>query len=193
MQARKKNALEAHLGQRIRAKRMELDLKIADVAERVKLSTGMLSKIENGQTSASLTSLEKLCGALGLKFTTLFSDYDQSDGTAQLVKEGEGHKVIRRGTRRGHTYELLAYKQGPSSHFEPFLVTLSDASEVFPRVQHEGTEFIHILEGRIQYHYDGALYDLDLGDSLTFSGDAPHGPEELRQVPIRMLSIIFYG
>ena len=193
MQARKKNALEAHLGQRIRAKRMTLNLKIAEVADRVGLSTGMLSKIENGQTSASLTSLEKICSALGLKFTTLFADYDQSDSTAQLVREGEGHKVVRRGTKRGHSYQLLAYEQGPSSQFEPFLVTLSDASEVFPRFQHDGTEFIHLLEGRLQYHHDGALYDLEPGDSLTFNGDGPHGPEELRQVPIRMLSIVIYS
>ena len=193
MQVRKKNALEAHLGQRIRAKRMELDLKIAEVAKRVGLSTGMLSKIENGQTSASLTSLESLCGALGLKFTALFADYDQSESSAQFVKRGEGHKVVRRGTRRGHSYRLLAYEQGPSSQFEPFLVTLSDASEVFPRFQHEGTEFIHVLEGRLQYHHDGALYDLGPGDSLTFNGDAPHGPEVLHQVPIRMLSIIIYN
>jgi hypothetical protein len=31
------------------------------------------------------------------------------------------------------------------------------------------------------------------GDSLTFDGETPHGPEQLVQVPIRLLSIMNYG
>jgi hypothetical protein len=31
------------------------------------------------------------------------------------------------------------------------------------------------------------------GDSLFFDADAPHGPEELVQLPIRFLSVISYA
>jgi len=31
------------------------------------------------------------------------------------------------------------------------------------------------------------------GDSLTFRGDVPHGPDRLLKLPVRMLSIIIYG
>jgi hypothetical protein len=31
------------------------------------------------------------------------------------------------------------------------------------------------------------------GDSLFFDADAPHGPDELRKLPIRFLSIICYS
>ena len=34
---------------------------------------------------------------------------------------------------------------------------------------------------------------MQAGDSLTFEGDIPHGPEQLVQVPIRLLSIMNYG
>jgi hypothetical protein len=34
---------------------------------------------------------------------------------------------------------------------------------------------------------------MQAGDSLTFDGEIPHGPEELVQVPIRLLSIMNYG
>ena len=32
---------------------------------------------------------------------------------------------MRRGTKRGHTYHLLAAQRGPRKVFEPFLVTLT--------------------------------------------------------------------
>src|ERR1700747_506205 len=66
---------------------------------------------------------------------------------AQRVPAGKGLEVVRRGTRRGHTYHLLAAQRGPRKSFEPFLVTLTDKSEVFPGFQHPGSEFIYILAG----------------------------------------------
>ena len=53
---------------------------------------------------------------------------------------------MRRGTKRGHTYHLLAAQRGPVKVFEPFLVTLTDKSEIFPGFQHAGTEFACALE-----------------------------------------------
>jgi transcriptional regulator with XRE-family HTH domain len=40
------------------------------------ISRGMLSKIENGQTSASLSTLTKVARALGVTLSTMFSNYD---------------------------------------------------------------------------------------------------------------------
>ena len=101
--------------------------------------------------------------------------------------------MVRRGTKRGHTYHLLAAQRGPVKVFEPFLVTLTDKSEIFPGFQHAGTEFIYILSGEIRYRHGKSSHLLKAGDALTFRGDIAHGPERLVKVPIRMLSIIIYG
>jgi quercetin dioxygenase-like cupin family protein len=106
---------------------------------------------------------------------------------------GEGLEVVRRGTRRGHTYHLLASDRGPKRVFEPYLVTLTSKSEVFPEFDHPGVEFIHILEGSLRYRHGSESYLLKPGDSLTFRGDVPHGPDKLLKLPVRMLSIIIYG
>ena len=76
---------------------------------------------------------------------------------------------------------------------EPFLVTMDDASEVFPTFAHAGTEFLYLLEGQLEYRHGNHTYTMEPGDSLTFEGDIPHGPEALLQVPIRLLSVINYG
>jgi len=186
-------ALERHLGAVIRELRQRDHLTIADVAAQAGISPGMLSKIETAQATASLDTLARIADALGVSLAHLFRHYNTPTGGAQLVRRSEGMEVVRRGTRRGHTYQLLAYDQGPKKTFEPFLVTMDDASEVFPTFEHPGTEFIHVLEGRIEYRHGKYTYELGPGDSLTFRGDVPHGPERLVETPIRMLSIIVYG
>ena len=56
----------------------------------------------------------------------------------------------------------------------------------------QGTEFIYMLEGEMEYHHGEEKYQLKPGDSLSFSGEIPHGPEILNQVPIKFIAIIIY-
>jgi transcriptional regulator with XRE-family HTH domain len=186
-------SLDRYLGNVIRELRLKDNLTIAEVAAQAGISRGMVSKIENGQVSTSLETLSKIAQALGVSLAHLFRHYNMPSGGAQLVRNGEGMEVVRRGTRRGHTYHLLAYDQGPKKTFEPFLITMDDASEVFPTFEHPGTEFIHMLKGRIEYRHGLHTYMLEPGDSLTFRGDIPHGPERLLELPIHFLSVIIYG
>lgn len=184
--------LDLYLGAAIRRERMLQGLKIADVAGLAGISKGMLSRIENAQVSTSLDTLQRLCDALGLHLSNLFKDFDRPEGGAQLIKSGEGHEVVRRGTERGHTYHLLSYQQGPHKSIEPFLVSMDDASEVFPTFSHPGTEFLYLLEGKLEYRHGNNTYLMGPGDSLTFDAEIPHGPEKLVEVPINLLSITTY-
>ncbi len=186
-------SLDRFIGNVIRELRLKDNLTIAEVAAQAGISRGMVSKIENGLVSTSLETLSKIAQALGVSLAHLFRHYNMPSGGAQLVKNGAGMEVVRRGTRRGHTYHLLAYDQGPRKAFEPFLITMDDASEVFPTFEHPGTEFIYMLHGRIEYRHGQQTYSLEPGDSLTFRGDIPHGPERLIELPIHFLSIIIYG
>ena len=185
--------LEQYIGMQIRRQRQAQDLKITDVARIAKISQGMLSKIENAQVSTSLETLSRLCDVLGMPMSKLFSQYDQQGGGALLVKADEGMEVVRRGTEKGLTYHLLNHTRGPKKNFEAYMVSMDDASEEFPTFSHPGTEFIHLLQGELIYRHGNQLYPMQAGDSLTFDGEVPHGPEKLVQVPIRMLSIMNYG
>jgi transcriptional regulator with XRE-family HTH domain len=185
--------LERFLGLAIRQERQRQALTIAEIAERTGLSRGMLSKIENGQASMSLDSLSRIANALGVSLASLFRTLESREGGAQHIKAGAGMEVVRRGTKRGHTYHLLAYDRGPVKQFEPFLISMDDQSEVFPVFEHPGTEFIYMLQGKLEYRHGKHTYVLEPGDSLTFSGTVPHGPERLIKLPIRFLSIFIYG
>ena len=185
-------SLGRHLGNTIRQLRLEHNLTIAAVSERAGISRGMLSKIENSLAATSLETLEQLANALGVTLAKLFQNYNLPRGAAQLVKKGEGMEVVRRGTSVGHTYQLLAYDQGPHKTFEPFLITLEDSLEQFPAFEHPGTEFIHMLEGTLEYRVGEETFVLNIGDSLTFRGEIPHRPENLIKTPNKFLAIIHY-
>jgi DNA-binding XRE family transcriptional regulator len=185
-------AVATELGRVVRRLRDEHSLTLADVASRSDISPAMLSRLETGQTSPSLETLVALAGALGVRPSLLLRDLGD-DETAQHVPAGSGMEVVRRGTKRGHTYHLLAAHRGPHKTFEPFLVTLTDKSEVFPGFEHPGTEFIFVLSGEIAYRHGRHTYRLKPGDALTFAGDVAHGPERLIKVPIRLLSVIIYA
>jgi transcriptional regulator with XRE-family HTH domain len=181
------------LGRTARRLRESQNLTLADVAGRAQISSAMLSRLETGRVSPSLETIVALSQALGVTASILMQRVGAEDGGAQLIRAGEGLETVRSGTRRGHTYHLLAAQRGPRKVFEPFLVTLNDRSEVFPGFQHPGVEFIHLLSGILHYRHGRYSYVLKPGDTLTFRGDVAHGPERLEKVPIRMLSLIIYA
>ena len=129
------------LGAIARRVRETQGLTLTDVAATAGISAGMLSRLETGRVMPSLETLVALAGALGVRPAVLLQDVGGGEEGAQRVPAGQGLEVVRRGTRRGHTYHLLAAQRGPKKSFEPFLITLTDKSEVFPGFQHPGTEF----------------------------------------------------
>jgi transcriptional regulator with XRE-family HTH domain len=187
------SAVALQVGRNVRRLRQERGVNLSDLAASAGISLAMLSRLEKGDVTPSLETLVALGEALGTNAAALLKDEVAQQSDAQLVQKGEGLEVVQRGTRRGHTYHLLASDRGPKRVFEPYLVTLTDKSEVFPEFDHPGVEFIHILEGSLRYRHGPESYLLKPGDSLTFRGDVPHGPDKLLKLPVRMLSIIIYG
>lgn len=186
--------LEVAIGREVRTFRNKLGINISDLSAATGISVGMLSKIENGMTSPSLTTLQSLSRALGVPVTSFFLRYEEQRSVS-FVKAGEGLAIERRGTRNGHHYHLLGYTGDQTSRVvvEPYMITLTKESDVFPLFQHSGMEFLYMLEGEVVYRHADMRYTLTPGDSLFFDADAPHGPDEMKKFPIRFLSIISYA
>lgn len=193
VKSKREKVLEVAIGHEVRAFRKKLGITVADLAATTNISLGMLSKIENGNTSPSLTTLQALAHALGVPVTAFFRRFEEVRN-ASFVKAGEGVELERRGTRAGHQYNLLGHigENASGVVVEPYLITLNADSDVFPTFQHEGLEFLYMLEGSVHYRHDNKLYPMHPGDSLFFDADSPHGPEVLEKLPARYLSIICY-
>ncbi|MEI4487786.1 XRE family transcriptional regulator [Frigidibacter sp. MR17.14] len=189
----REKTLEAAIGHQVRQLRKRQRMTGADLAAQTGLSVGMLSKIENGVISPSLATIQVLAHALGVPLVQLFSGFEEPRG-AMHVKAGQALEIERAGTRAGHQYHLLGHIGSNASGVvvEPYLITLTTESDRFPTFQHEGIELLYMLEGRVSYRHGTQVYDLEPGDSLLFDADSPHGPQELKQLPARYLSLICY-
>ena len=185
--------LELAIGREVRAHRRQQNITVAELAQLTGISIGMVSKIENGNTSPSLSTLQTLSNALGVTLTSFFRRFEESR-SAIHTKAGEGVEMERAGTRAGHQYNLLGHLGSNASGVmvEPYLITLNEESDIFPTFQHDGIEMLYMLEGEVSYRHGDHLYVLKSGDTLFFDADAPHGPEILHELPARYLSVISY-
>ena len=181
--------LEVWIGTQVKSLRTALGMTMADLSKATSLSVGMLSKIENGQTSPSLATLQALATALNIPLASFFQKFDETR-EASHVKAGEGLRIERRGTRSGHVYQLLGAPLRAKVKMEPYMITLTQDSDAYPLFQHPGVEFIYMLEGDLVYRHADKDYPLLPGDALFFDAAAPHGPLEIRGFPCKYLSII---
>ena len=65
--------LEVAIGKEIRASRKQQKITVAELAAETNLSIDMLSKIESGDTSPSLSTLHTISSALSVPSTAFFS------------------------------------------------------------------------------------------------------------------------
>ncbi|MFN3147844.1 MAG: helix-turn-helix domain-containing protein [Paracoccaceae bacterium] len=190
----REKVLEIAIGRELRAFRRQKSMTVAELSAASGLSAGMLSKIENGNISPSLTTLQTLAHVLSVPLTAFFRRYEERRAAVH-TRAGEGVNVERAGTRAGQQYTLLGHLGDNASGVtvEPYLITLTHETDTFPVFQHDGVETIYMLEGEVGYRHGDTIYPLRPGDTLFFEADAPHGPEQLTRLPIRYLSVISYS
>ncbi|MEO2114070.1 MAG: helix-turn-helix domain-containing protein [Acidimicrobiales bacterium] len=180
------------VGERVRDARRALGLTMAQFAEVAEISLGMVSKIEHGQTSPSLSTLTRLAHAAEVPITAFFRGLDEEHDVV-IVRGGERMEILHEGTGPGHIYEDLGSLRGPNRIIEPMMVTLESSNDVFPLFQHEGVEFLHMLEGSMDYGYGPKTYTLCVGDTIQIHGEVAHGPVALLDMPVRFMSVKVYA
>lgn len=184
-------SVEEEIGTEVRRLRKSLDLTVAELGAAAGISAGMLSKIENGSISPSLSTLAALAKALNVSISSLFAETDERRDCS-FVKAGSGVRIDRRGSKAGHLYDLLGHSLAGEIGVEPYLITLKQDAQPYTNFRHAGVEFIYMLSGKVRYRHADRSYILHPGDALLFDSAARHGPEELIKAPMRYLSIIIY-
>jgi len=182
--------LARSVGGEVRKLRQLAGLSGRALAQKSGLSVGMLSKIENGTSAPSFATLMVLSDHLGVPVARFFAGFGQHSDCS-VVRAGQGVIVERQGAQVGQTYELLGHVLSGEFLVEPYLVTLDSQLLKAPSFQHNGLEFVYILQGAMSYRYGDQLIELDEGDSLLFDATTIHGPESVKSGPLRYISAVF--
>ena len=128
-----------------------------------------------------------------LTLNLIFKQFEEERGCVH-TKANEGVEVEGEGTCAGHQYNLLGHLGSNDSGVivEPYLIELTSETDTFKTFQHGGLETIYMLAGEITYRHGDGVYKLQPGDTLFFDANTPHGPDFLKKLPARYLSIISY-
>ena len=152
------------VGDRIWRRRLDQGLTLRALAERIGMTAGYLSRVENQRVRPSLDALQAIATALGVPmFWFLDSLRDEP--------------VVRAGTRRSLAfpdshliYELLTPEW--DCQMMAVLIRLAPgARRVTPPLAQPNEQWMFVLEGRLSINVDGIVYTLDTHDSIAYHGN----------------------
>ena len=180
--------LDVAVGLAVKMHRSMLGLTLAELSQRTGVSSAMISKIERGQVSASLATLEALATGTGVPLVNFFAE---TVGRTEItfVPYGEGISVQRLGDGFGHTYKMIGRAKASNVGLESFLVTLERPLPKRPLYQHPGAEFIQVVDGKMTYRCGEAKLEMTKGDSLSYDSGTPHGVVELLTDKVSFISV----
>jgi transcriptional regulator with XRE-family HTH domain len=179
------------VGARVRALREGLDLSLRDLAERSGVSAPMLSQVERGETSPTLTVAERIASGLDLTLSQLL----RLDEAPHVVVTRADERRLR--SRRGHRTEELTpplpgQRADVSVHkLEPGASTGRPGD---PPLHEPGArETAVVLQGSVALLIDDERHDLAEGDSVTFDADLPHHFSNESNQPAEFLAVVAAG
>jgi transcriptional regulator with XRE-family HTH domain len=160
---------EVDVGERLRAIRRLRRCTLRTVADRAGVSESFLSQVERGRASASIASLRRIAGALGVSVADLF----EPSGPPQP-------RVLRRDERPALAFGILGRKllltPRPLHHLEVFVGELDPGGSTGPEPYAHGDseELFVVLAGNVQLELGGELHELESGDSIDYRSSTPH-------------------
>jgi transcriptional regulator with XRE-family HTH domain len=162
-------AAEVDVGERLRELRRFRRATLRTIADRSGLSESFLSQVERGRSSASIASLQRIAGALGITMADLF----EPDGMP-------GPKVVRKHERPALSFGVLGKKSlltpRPLHHLEVFVGELEVGGSTGEQsyVHGDSEELVVVLSGAVQLELGGELFELESGDSIDYRSSTPH-------------------
>ena len=159
------------IGKKLKATRLKNDMTIQELAERSRVSSNMISRIERGLTIPSVEILMKLANAFGMSIN-FFVEEAARGTTVVQTRKGEGQPIFFFEDK----HQITSLTQGirdPS--FAVFYDTLEQGcSSGEGGMVHTGEEFALVMGGRLEFVIEEQRYLLEEGDSLTFKASLPH-------------------
>jgi len=155
-------------GNRLRELRRQDGQTLRDLAAKTDLSVSLLSQLERGTTSPSISSLKRIAAALGV---SIFQLLDEEAPAQSVVRSDRRRKLI---LQEGDLdYELLS--PDAKRKLEVWFGRLEPGASSGPEpAAHESEEFIFVLQGQLRIEFGAVSHQLGPGDAIQYDGNQPH-------------------
>lgn len=173
------------LGQTIRELRQQRGLSVRALGAQANVTSGFISQLENSHVMPSLATLLRISEALDVRIGDLFH---APPATGRL---------LRRNERTHFDYPSLGVRDeiissDPSERLEVLIGYIQPGGGSGGELYTHGadTEFVLVLRGEIELFLGDETHVLNEGDSVTFSGDVPHGYTNSRDETTQLLWVM---
>jgi transcriptional regulator with XRE-family HTH domain len=184
------NEIVSRIAQKIRSTRLKKNLTIQQLAERTKVSKGLLSKIENSRTIPSLPVFVQLIQSLDISLKEFFEDMVLTNGKDYLLIKKDQYTSMEREGRSGFNYQYIISQNIPTATIEVVLLTISPGATGRPTIT-DGYEFKYLISGNCEYHINEQIVAMEEGDSIYFDSSVPHLPVNKSRRNVTMLVVYF--
>ena len=185
---------EFKIGSKVRELRQTKNYTLQDLVTKTGISKSVLIEIESGDVVPPVATLLKLSKALNVGMAYFFEDEPVSEKIS-VTRSGERIRLERRPHHHegevDYIYETLESKK-LNKHMEPLLVEFRpmDISDmVF--VNHEGEEFLYVLEETLEFRTDDRMEVLNPGDTIYFESDINHSFRSLSDKPAKAIVVVW--
>jgi len=163
------------LGRKLRELRMRKKIALADLAKHTGLSASMLSQLETGKLIPTLPTLARIAMVFDVGLDHFFGS-KRTRRRFALVRREERMRFPERADAPDPSYffECLSFA-AQGKVFEAFLAEFpAHHARKAEMHQHEGAEFVFVLEGTLVIHFEDEDHTLNPGDSVYFDPGGPH-------------------
>lgn len=164
-------------------------LNAKQLAEKASVSAAMISRIESGRVSPSISTLSALSEALDVPLVSFFRETSNEHVDYTHVRKGEGIKSTRIINDHSHDYINLASHIRRDLQFEAHIVTIERKDTKPPIYVSHGVVFMYVTEGEAKFNYGPREILLKKGDSLTIDCELSHGVSKVLTEKFTFLTI----
>ena len=155
------------VGARVRSLRRERGLTIEQLAAATGLTKGFISQLERDRTAPSLSSIARICDALGVRLSHIF----EREPAPALVRKHERSPVDTYFPTENHL--LSSRDEERFQAIESVVAPGAGAGDELYSLPGE-MEFVYVLAGAIQLQVGDETHVLEEGDALTYPLSKPH-------------------
>lgn len=180
----------AEVAGRIRALREDSGFSPEEMAHATDRTVEEYLVMESGEQDLSFTFLYRCADKLGVDMIELLTGEGPHLTGYSVVRAGKGLSIKRRAN---FEYQHLAptFKHKLA---EPFLVTApfidSEQDGEVHLSKHDGQEFDYVVSGRMRFHYEDHVEELEAGDALFYDSSRGHGMVAIGGEPCTFLAIV---
>ena len=184
------------VGAKIKGLRETKNLTLEEIAERSGLSVEQIQSIENDVNLPSLGPLIKIARALGVRLGTFMDDNGALGPIVCRAKDREKDSSISfsngaTDARKHMEYHPLA-QQKAGRHMEPFVIDINpEENPNFQLSDHEGEEFIYVMEGEVELVYGKETYHLTEGDTIYYDSIVKHHLHGAPGKSAKILAVVY--